>query len=566
MSHVSRLLTRTMLCGSLLLASCSGTSGEGEPSPGEGQPEDSGNVAQAEVRVPLEGPRLLRRLSLDLRGVLPTDAELDAVVADPDALDGLVLEWLEEPAFEERLVHLLAEQWHTRVDEFLILYRDYPQIADDSQVEYAFERSVGEEPLRLAARIVAEDRSWAEVVTSDTTVANELLAEIWPLEREEGEGWTEARYTDGRPAMGILATNGLWWRYFTTVTNYNRGRVAALTRMLICVDYAGRTISFSESDALAAGAEVEDALRQSPPCMGCHSSIDPVASVLFGFWPANEYNVDEVDHYHPEREALGPELLQVEPAWYGDPVVSPGELGAHIARDPRFSRCAVDTFAQGLWDRTLSVDDEVVLSQLDTDFQADELRVKPLIAELVRQPAYTVGGLTADADAATAERAQTLRMLTPDQLQSVFTDLSGLVWTYGGYQQLDNDTKGYRILGGGVDGEEVGRPQRVPSLTSMLVDQRAAEAAAYKLVAAELGAGSEARILDSANLDTQPDDAAFTEQLDSLRWRLLALKSDEQWNSQLTTLWEAVEAEDGPEAAWRAVVAASLQDPYFIGY
>ena len=66
----------------------------------------------------LEAPRLLRRMSLDLRGRLPSLAELDEVEADPAALEDIWPMYLEEEAFEERLVELFSEQWLTRVDRF----------------------------------------------------------------------------------------------------------------------------------------------------------------------------------------------------------------------------------------------------------------------------------------------------------------------------------------------------------------------------------------------------------------------------------------------------------------
>ena len=43
-------------------------------------------------------------------------------------------------------------------------------------------------------------------------------------------GWQVSRYTDGRPAAGVLSTNGLWWRYYSTVSNLNRSRAAAISR------------------------------------------------------------------------------------------------------------------------------------------------------------------------------------------------------------------------------------------------------------------------------------------------------------------------------------------------
>ena len=189
---------RAPFAAALLLGACTT-----EPPYGAALPATS-----VEYRVALDAPRLLRRMSLDLRGVLPEAAELDAVEADPEALDALRDAWLEDPLLEERLVYLLAERWHTRVDDFDIEPYDYGLGDDDA---YAYHRAIGEEPLRLMARVVVEDRSWTEVVTAETTVANELLGAMWPLDYPAGgEGWQEVPYTDGRPAAGVLGTNGLW--------------------------------------------------------------------------------------------------------------------------------------------------------------------------------------------------------------------------------------------------------------------------------------------------------------------------------------------------------------------
>ena len=175
--------------------------------------------------VELDAPRLLRRISLDTRGVLPTLDELDAVEADPSRIDGYLDSYLDQDElFEARLVSLLSERWHTRLDTFEIQYYDYQL---DTEQEFAFESAVGEEPLRLMARIAVLDRPWTDIVTADYTVANELLASVWPLDYPEGAtGWQLSTYTDGRPAVGVLATNGLWWRYVTNVSNMNRSRAS----------------------------------------------------------------------------------------------------------------------------------------------------------------------------------------------------------------------------------------------------------------------------------------------------------------------------------------------------
>ena len=167
-------------------------------------------VPAADPLVPLQGPLLLRRMSLDLRGTVPTAEELDRVEADPSEVATIRDEYLQDPRLEGRLINLFAERFHTRLDEFEVQYYDYD--LEESQ-EFEFEQSVGEEPLRLMAHVAMTDAPWSDIVTADYTMSNEMLASLWPISYPEGaSGWTEAQYTDGRPAAGILATNGLWWQ------------------------------------------------------------------------------------------------------------------------------------------------------------------------------------------------------------------------------------------------------------------------------------------------------------------------------------------------------------------
>lgn len=540
------------------------------PSPAPHTPTPAEDTAPRErveadpASSPLPAPRLLRRISLDLRGVLPTAGELDAVEADPDAIWPLRDAWLEDPRLEDRLMHLLAERWHTRVDEFLVQYLDYQALAYDPQNALRFERSVGEEPLRLLARIAVSDRPWTDAVTADHTMADPRLAAIWPMEREAGEGWQRASYTDGRPAAGVLSTNGLWWRYYSTRSNANRARVAALTRLLVCEDYGARTITFGEDDGLASGDGLEDTLRESPYCQGCHAGIDPVAAALFGFWAANEYQTNEIDTYHPEREPLGQSMLGVSPAWYGDPVAGLHELGAHIAADPRFSRCGAETFAALLWRRDIGPADRDDLDALRLGFEAEGMRVRPLLAAITETEAYAAGGAHPDADDEDAARDPALRLLAPNALSSAVAELTGFSWTADGMDALDDDTTGYRNLAGGVDGRAVTRPQEGPGLTRALVTQRLAESAAWHVVHRDLEAGGTPALLIGVDLQTTATDPALTDALDALCWRMLGQRPSTATQAGLLAIWQGVSEDEGPAAAWAAVLTALLRHPLFV--
>ncbi len=489
------------------------------------------------VLTPLSAPRLLRRISLDLRGVLPELAELDAVEADPSLVDTYREQYLYDARFSERFVQLLEERFHTTVDEYLVFYEEYR--LDDTD-EYRWERSIGEEPLRLMAWIADNDLPWTDIVTVDYTLADDMLASIWPIEREDGEGWQVARYTDGRPGAGILATNGLWFRYYTTVANKNRARAAALSRLMLCEDYLNRPVSFASAPSLADEGATEEALKTDPYCLGCHSSLDPLAATLFGFWTANEYNRHELDSYHPERELLGEELMDVEMSWYGEPLAGLQELGAAVASDERFAWCTAETWAELLWRRTVDNDDWSTIDGFRQDYLADGT-VRAVLRAVTDSEEYRAAG---DGEVG---RVIGRRQITPALMSSSLGELSGLAWTWDGYDQMDNDSWGYRQLGGGVDGVSVTTVQSTPSLTWLLVVRRWGFAVGQTM-APDLS-GEEVRT-----------------KLAELAWRLHAVRIDDEELDRLVGLFEAVEAASDEATAWGTAITVLVRDPEFVSY
>jgi len=516
---------------------------------------------------PLNDARLLRRLSLDLRGVTPSAEELAAVEADASALDRYRDAFLDDPRLEDRLVSYWAERYLTRIDQFQVRYYDYQLPADQ---ECAFEAAVGEEPLRLVAHISVNDRPWSEVATADYTMSNPLLGGLWPIDYPEGaEGWQQSTYTDGRPAAGVLATNGLWMRYYTSQSNANRSRAAALANLLLCVDYLERPVTFSTTPSLADPDATATALKTNDACLACHASIEPLAASLFGYYPAVDYNRIEMAYYHPEREDLGAEVLGVPMGYFGQPLNSPGDLGPHVAADPRFYTCAVKTMASLLWRRDVSIDEYATIAGLEEDFAASGWTARPLLRAITDTPQYRAGALSSTADADVAARERTVRMLSADQLASAVEDLTGFRWTQNGCDQLANDDYGYRVLAGGVDGEQVTRAQQDPSLTWALVVKRLAQGGAVTAVERELVNGGERRLFNAeVSLHTTPSDPAFAPQLDTLYLRLYARRPTTAESEADAALWtdaaSGAGASDPAATAWAALLATLLRDPEMV--
>jgi hypothetical protein len=525
-------------------------------------PPDSGFAEDplAERPVLAHPLRFYRRASLDITGHLPEPDELDAIAANPASLDARLADLLTHPGLEERLVHMLDEQWHLRYEGTPVGPSDY---GFDPSLRYTLARHTAEEPLRLMARVVAEDRSWNDIVQTDRTMATPLLTRIWPLEpvdpddEDWGEGdWAEARWTDYRPAVGVLASNGLWWRYNTTAFNYNRTRGAALARLLLCTDYLAIEVEF-ESPSLTDVDGTEEAIRTNTSCTACHASLDPLSSLLFGFWAYDLYDPLEISRYHPEREPLGTELLGIEPEWFGTPIHSLADLATVVPADARFPRCAVETFAQGMWRRPFTDTDTAMKEALLTDFEAHDRRVGALLLALTRTPAY-VGDLAQEPSPDSRPR-----LLGPQQLSAVLKQTLDFDWTYRGENQLDNDLTGLRVALGGVDGEEVTGPKHQPDASLALAWRAVAEAAGrHALLQLD---DSSCALLPGATTSTTPDDTAF-EPAVSHAWRWLTATEPTTAELQaLEDLFFQAAARDTREG-WAALIAALLQDPLLVTY
>ncbi len=522
----------------MLLLACA-TSPELAPKPVAGPPPSS--------LVPLDAPRLLRRMSLDLTGRLPDAVTLDAVEAVPAALNAWRDAYFDDPRFEQRLVELLAERWWTRVDDFEVDAFDY-RLAE--ALEYTYERAVGDEPLRLIAHVVATGAPWTEIVTANYTMGNALLASLWPLSCPNGDDWAPCTYTDGRPAAGVLATNGLWWRYTTTSANLNRGRMAAMTRLLVCEDVLNRPISIASLTALSDPEAAAEAIRELPECYGCHADVDPAAASLMGFYWTVMYSRVEHGTYHPDREYLWSSTLGIAPAWYGTPIAGLSELGPAVAADPRFEGCAAQSFAELYWRRPITESDADRLAWLVSEWDGTG---KAMVRAVLDTPEYQAG---TDPDA-TGERV--VRLLSPGQLASVFEDLTGYRWLQAGFDQMDNDTYGYRMLAGGVDGEVVSAVQAEPGLTWSLVVKRLAEMAATNVVAVDLD-NPQARLLAGVGVASRPGDPAFDAAISALAWRLYAERATDAEVGAWGALWQEMADVSDPGSAWTGLLTVMFRD------
>jgi len=525
---------------------------DGPDAPGPGAP----------AGIPAMSPTaLLTRASLDLRGVRPSLAEIRAVESDPAAVEAQIDAFLYDPRFEERVVEWFADVYLTRTESYPL---------DLSSVDGATApdrlRALGEEPLRLVARVAADDLPATEIVTADWTMANEALAALYPLDYPAGEtGWRVARYTDGRPPAGVLATNGLWWRYTSTDSNANRKRANAASRILLCHDYLNRPIDFDRNVNLLDTAALDDALASNPSCVNCHASLDPFAAYFFGFWWYG-FSLGEMASYHPARERGWEDALGTPPAYYGVPGTSLADLGHQIAADNRFPECLAQRVTEALWQRDLTLADFDQLVVHRDALVGSGMQLRALIRAVLQSPEYRAAA--ADELPPTAVP---LKRASPALMASQVEALTGYRWTWDGWDMLGSDAVGFLTLAGGADGVYTTRTSHTANVTLLLVQERLAEAAASYVVAADRADPAQARLFRQVDFTETParDQAAMVAQLQDLHLQLFGRRvaDDGEEVAANLALWSDLYAVTGdPAAAWTGVLSALLRDPDFFLY
>lgn len=503
---------------------------------------------------------LLRRASLDLRGRLPTLAELEAVEADRDALEPLIDTFVQDADFPTSVRNLWAPIYMTRLDYFTISASTYG-LSDAA----GFAASVGEEPLMILGYIAENDLPYTELVTGDWTMANELLAEAWSIDYpEDGEGWEKASYTDDRPSAGILATNGLWWRYGSTYSNANRGRANAVSKLLLCTDYLSKPIDFDRNVNLLDGGAVNDALKSNEGCVACHHSLDPLAAYFWGFYYNDIYSKLDMSTYHAEREYMYGSAVGTAPGYYGEPGYTLNDLGQQIANDSRYPACFVEQAFEQLLGRGAELEDTSTLTDLRDVFIGSGLTIRPVLAAVVDTDDYRAGVRQGGAPANT-------KMLSPELLASVIEDLTGFRFTYYGYDMMTTDTYGLRTLAGGVDGEFVTSPAEEATATMLLVHERLAEAAAWYVLEQDKADLENARLFTEVSFTETPssDPDAMVAQVQALHWRLFGdrIDADGQEVEANLELWQDLyEAEGSVPDAWAGLLSVLLRDPDFLYY
>jgi len=524
-----------------------GSVGTGAATPGTTSATDT---AVGDTDLPVEGETLeptalVTRMSLDLRGIRPTEDELARIEADPAEVDRMLEEFLAHPGFAVRMAWLFNDSLHTAV-----WFQSSPfRVFEGMTTEQG--RAAGWAPLELVRHTVDADLPWSTVVQSTTLPENRFTAAFWGRTSTGGEDWTLSPAPDERPMAGILSSSALWMVYDGDRNNFNRRRANAVARIFTCADLFEREVTFDFDLDPTALRELEDAIRTEPTCTSCHAVLDPLASFMGGFVERSQNEpTEQLARYSPWTEQWY--RTWTPPAYFGQPGNDLTDLGTLIAADPRFARCAAQTFAEGLIGRP--VEDEVAVSRWTDDFRESGLVVRDLVRSIVQSPQY-----------ATADE----RVLTPEQLAGAYADLVG--WEPQETEDLFElmwDTN-LRLLAGGTDDAVTLQRNRSVGVGHVLSMTWAARRVAGLAIQADLARGADTRILlTEVDGRVVPSDAELRAQL--VRWhhRILSVRvdADAPEIDALVALFSAASGGADAQAGFSTVLEALLRHPRSLVY
>jgi hypothetical protein len=512
----------------------------------------------------------LLRASMVLRGFRPTLEEYAAVEADPEAIAGIVMNYVDTPEFGESLRDL--------ENETLLLRAQLFQLTGNGSLEGVrpaeMLEAMTESPLRTIEWVVMNDRPYTDIVQVDFQVGDAQAALVWQGLAEydpEGPELQPLRHVDGRPAAGILSDGALMYRHRSAGINYHRGRANAMSRALLCFDFLAQDIILDEPIDLSDPEAVANAVVANPNCATCHQALDPLASFFWvnkANWGAGQLNFP-LQFHSPNRTDIWREATGRPPGYFGLGGTTLEDLGRHMAADPRFAQCTAKRFYAYFAQVPLeTVPFEVVApyQQAFVDWGHD---AKALAVAVVLSDAFRTSHSLSDAG---ADDLVGYKKARPAQLDRLFRGLTGLRWQTdlpgdrGGIIDLSTSHfHGFRVLGGGIDSYYVQKPIHTMNTTASLFLGALAQQAASKVAAEDLAVPDPAqrRLLRTLPEGDPSGEAGVRAQLAELQLLLYGerVEPDAEAVDEMWALFADLQgAGADAERSWALTLTALFQD------
>lgn len=543
--------------------------------------------------VPMTNQELLVRAAMDLRGVRPSQAELDGVESGAASYEGAVDAYLHTPEFLERVKDVYDDALLVRRED------DTDEARDETSAIYG-------EALELIAYIVGNDRPFTELGTADYTVANELFQRDrqrmpYAMEPVAGLAWQPSHYLDGRPHAGLLSTSAFYEVWDTNNTNINRRRANRWSIVFHCYNFLDTPVDVTRDVDNNDSGAVLSAVTTRTDCKACHDRLDPLASFLFPMDDAGGLEDGDGtefrdDFFRTDRAERWRTANKRPPALYSVPGQDLRDLGRLLTENPKFAECQTKRAFKMLFLRDPKTNKELNLA---TDIaqrwrSEDNYNFRALVKRWMMSDAYRGRPTNDDPD--------WVRRASPERLESLVKDTTGFVWSREPDDDEDDmnpesdpprtepvpllttEEDGFKIILGSINGTSVtGRATNL-NASVVMVQRKVAALAAEYVVDNDLPLpDGQRRLMNGITGSENPgaDEASIRAALSRLAHRLYGVTwpTDDPQIDVLMQLYRSLYG-DGTQAgmnqgqvagtagqrAWRGVLIAMLRNPRMITY
>lgn len=334
-----------------------------------------GPVALADS-TPIGAGDLLQKLSLRLRGTVPTPAETSLftarIAAEPDHFQAI---------YDEQIATYLASpEFHGVAENLHAVWWRLPK----------------GETTRFVADLVMQDRPYWEIFDRDYVYLDGAAALKYAAVDIKVEGvlpsvngdWRYVRLADDETRFrSVLSDLDVLNRFPDTPTNRNRARANNIFRTFLCESLTPSTpIPDSEPITDVGPTTFDDDQHGSDPdCMGCHYRLDPLARFFDQWRPP--FPDSAVTWFDGSQEAKGKLVVRPEGA---APRIGRGttesELALILKDEPAVHQCVVKRawdFVFGTGIKLVEADEKRLLQVFD-----QRASYKDMLAEVLHHPYF----------------------------------------------------------------------------------------------------------------------------------------------------------------------------------
>jgi hypothetical protein len=334
-------------------------------------PNDPGSV------VDLSPYELASRLSYFIWASMPDDqlftAAKNGQLSDPAVLNAQVLRMLKDPKATPALVTNMAIPW-MGLDLFSQIeptQAGFPELTDSLKSDMMSETT------NFFSDMISADRSFTNMVTADYSFLNGPMANLYGVSGVQGTAFTKVQFPVGTGRKGILGQASILalTSHVTETSIVRRGRFIAAN--LLCDVPPPPPAMFTLPPGLTP-AQASAARLTTVGCRECHTRLDPLGAPLEQFGPIGKFRT---------TYTAGGTVNITGQLTDGTTVDGADQLASALEKSPKFPACVASkvlTYALG---RSLTAQDNCVVSQL-AQTVSDQQGLSKLILAIVNSDTF----------------------------------------------------------------------------------------------------------------------------------------------------------------------------------